>query len=799
MTKKTNYYIKRTVPILCVYRRIIFVSLIIASTIIATSAQTQQGYVKTRGRLVNGSIVAGQRLSGVTVQLKGRNAVVSKINGTFSFPVPTKSFVVQSVKKQGYVLVDPEATAKQYSYSSNPLIFVLETPSQQTGDKLATERKLRRTLTRQLQQQEDEIEHLKEQNKLTEEQYHEALQTLYAEQEKSMNLVSQMAERYSRIDFDQLDEFNRRVSECIIEGRLTEADSLIKSKGDLKERIATHNKHHEANVEARKHLEDSEAMEIKNREDLAQDCYSQFIIHKLQHHPDSAAYYIEQRAMFDTTNIDWLFDAACYLKVTGNVDKALSLFLKAHDQYVVLGINDNRHAEILEIIADIYYDKSEYISAKEFYTLAIDAFEEINTLHPHLVHCYNWLCNSIVFTSKSGEKLWDVFEGTKIKVQKETYSRDMFYGYIILDQIYNNPDIDIDNIYFEDGSWSSDLDYNKAAQYHERVLARVNAVYGSNSVLAAKVHKSLGKAYWRGHNLDKSLQNYEMASQIINRIDSLNPELNDLYYMMADFCLNAQKDTTSAIQYYRQAIHFLKTVFGNHQKIGRYYDSLGGIYKELKEYQSAIECYRKALDHDERIYGSNSDWIIQTNSSISSTYRAMSDFEKAIEYLQINKSIIDQRHEWNSARDKTSHYSAYYRDLGYVYFLQRDFTSALDAYCKKIDIDTAEYGNNDIALWLDYGKIGSIHLCQGDTVKALEHFIQSIIQFKDVYSYYRDLKEFVDYENNKKQHFNQCDYHRALDCFVGFLKYLQSRKDAFIRFDADKILMMMRRNNELNE
>ena len=124
----------------------------------SASAQTQQGYVKTRGRLVNGHVVAGQRLSGATVQVKGRNAVVSKANGTFSFPVSANRFVVQSVKKQGYVLVDPEVTARQYSYSSDPLIFVLETPSQLTEDKLANERKIRRTLQRQLQAKEDEIE-----------------------------------------------------------------------------------------------------------------------------------------------------------------------------------------------------------------------------------------------------------------------------------------------------------------------------------------------------------------------------------------------------------------------------------------------------------------------------------------------------------------------------------------------------------------------------------------------------------------------------------------------------------------
>lgn len=45
---------------------------------VAMTAQTQQqGVVKTRGRMVNGKHVQGKGLSGATVQVKGRSAVVS--------------------------------------------------------------------------------------------------------------------------------------------------------------------------------------------------------------------------------------------------------------------------------------------------------------------------------------------------------------------------------------------------------------------------------------------------------------------------------------------------------------------------------------------------------------------------------------------------------------------------------------------------------------------------------------------------------------------------------------------------
>ena len=46
-------------------------------------SQTQQGIVKTRGRMVNGQHVPGTGLSGATVTVKGGNAVVSSNTGTF--------------------------------------------------------------------------------------------------------------------------------------------------------------------------------------------------------------------------------------------------------------------------------------------------------------------------------------------------------------------------------------------------------------------------------------------------------------------------------------------------------------------------------------------------------------------------------------------------------------------------------------------------------------------------------------------------------------------------------------------
>lgn len=121
--------------------------LLLSVTIIA---QTQQGIVKTRGKMVNGVLQKGTPLAGVTIQIKDRSAMVSGNDGKFSFPIQTNTYLLLSVKKNGYQLVDQEA-CRDYKYSANPLYLVMETPEQKQADLLEAQRKIRRTLQKQLQ------------------------------------------------------------------------------------------------------------------------------------------------------------------------------------------------------------------------------------------------------------------------------------------------------------------------------------------------------------------------------------------------------------------------------------------------------------------------------------------------------------------------------------------------------------------------------------------------------------------------------------------------------------------------
>ena len=339
--------------------------LLLAATF-AFAQTTQAGYAKTKGRMDSkGNLIPGTRIGGVSIQLTGGHSTVADANGNFTLTAPDKKFYLSDVQKQGYVLTEPDMLKKQYVCSSNPLVISMETPSQQQDEKLAAERKLRRTLQQQLQKREQEMDSLRELNRITEEEYRAALQQIYDEQDHSSRLVKAMAERYVSIDFDNLDEFNRRISDCILNGRLQEADSLIATKGSIQSRVNQLDQQLAANAQVREALEKSETLARITRDELAADCYHKSEIFQLQNQRDSAAHYLEIRARLDTSNVLWQLDAGEYLfQYMARLDQAMTYYARALRLALSAEVGEKSLAiKCYNHIGHLNFDKGEYGSA----------------------------------------------------------------------------------------------------------------------------------------------------------------------------------------------------------------------------------------------------------------------------------------------------------------------------------------------------------------------------------------------------------------------------------------------------
>ena len=192
-------------------------------------AQTQQGIVKTIGRPNKPGIVLGNvvlRFQGVV------NSVVTSAEGKFHLFMPNKKdgdgIILLNVRKKGYELKDKGLIGRPIVFSSRVPIEILMIDSRQLeADKKRIEERAYQVAERNYQKKLKEIENQIKNNKITAEEYRKELQALQEKYEKYMSLISDMADRYARTDYDKLDSIDYEINVCIENGELDKADSLI--------------------------------------------------------------------------------------------------------------------------------------------------------------------------------------------------------------------------------------------------------------------------------------------------------------------------------------------------------------------------------------------------------------------------------------------------------------------------------------------------------------------------------------------------------------------------------------------
>lgn len=633
------------------------------------SAQTQQGYVKTKGRMMNGKYVPGQGLKGATVSIKGRTTIlVNKDDGSFSFPVPEAQFRVDSVRKQGYQLVDLDALSKTYKQSANPIYLVMETPEQQIEDRLDNYQRINNAQQQLISRLREEVKQLKKENRINEEEYGDRLQEIADMQIESQQLIDEMVERYSKIDYDQLSEFDRLISTYILNGELRKADSLLNTKGDFKDRAENLRKLNEANTKERKdlekrkqNLEKSEALSIKERDDLANDYYHKFEILKLQHKNDSAAYYLELRVTLDTTNVEWL-------KETGNF--------------------------IFDYLSD--FDKSLYYFQKE------------------LKECKKQYGESSIQTSYVWSEIGSVFDSQR------NFDSAIYYfkGALHLDSLNNYLNdfvISYDNLglgYHHKG------DYDNALDCFKKSLNSQNESY----LIKANTYNNLGVMY-------KDMGDYKASIECIEKaLEYWRQDYGDDYYLVGNAYNNlgvtySELDSTElALEHYNKALQLWKNAFGeDNYSVALSYNNIGCIYRNLKQNDEALENLSKALNIWINILGEWNHAVAYAYKNIGDVYKNKNDYAKALEYYNKSLKIREDIYGHNYYLVAQSYYS-----IGVVYGYLKDSNNELENKEIALDIYSTVFGPNhpDVARVLN--DLGVLYYKQGDYETASDYLTRAL-------------------------------------------------------------------------
>ena len=783
--------------------------LVLLCTILLTSlfvtAQTQQGYVKTKGRMVDGQIVHGQGLPGATVSIKGRTTIlVNSDDGAFSFPVTDSQFRVDSVRKKGYRLVDVDAMDKTYTYSPNPVYLVMETPEQQLQDQLSAERKIRRTLTNQLHQRENEIEALKEQQKISDEEYRRALQKLYEETNQNDQLVKDMVERYSKIDYDQLSEFDQKISEYILNGELTKADSLLRTKGDINLRMSEYRRHEAINAKEREELsqrqdllEQSEVLAIQERDDLANDCYRKFEIFKMQHLNDSAAYYLELRVGLDTTNVEWLSQTGLFFReYLADFERTLYYYQLGLRQSIAQNGKQNESTiSFYNNIGLLYSNQGDFNKAMEYYEIALAvqmSVQENNGFD--LASIYNNI-GAYFFNQGIFKKASEFFDMALSELHTIMVSDPSIVWERVEDiaTIYNN----IGAIYEKE-----DSNYEKAMEYHVQALNTCVSALGKNNPTAALSYNYIGTTYYFLGDFSKALENYEQAMSIQRIIfGDVHPDLAATYNNIGMICftysqyeqalvyyskalniwrsvvgekhpdvatcyqnigivLNRQGNYDEALNYYDIALKTIISTYGkNHPAAATCYIHIGIAYENKQDFETALEWFNKALDIRETYLGKDHIETADCYRVLGDIYSDLGDQQKAADYL--NKALVIIS---NTMGENHIKLAGLHNSIGFVYFNLGEIDNSLMHFEKALRIAENTYGSNNSDVASAYHNIGYILNIKGEHEKALEHLNKALsIRLTIFNSEHPSVAE--SYHCIGNVYADQGDYYKALEFY----------------------------------
>lgn len=735
-------------------------------------AQVQQGIVKTRGRMVDGQLVPGVRLQGATITLNMGNPLVSGDNGTFSFVVPSdRKYSLLSVRKSGYTLADHDYTSRSFAYShTEPFYVVLEDENQRQADINAATRKVRKALTAQLEKREDEIEALKAQNKLTEKEYQQKLQELYDNQSESEQLVKEMAERYASTDYDQLNEYNRQVQLYIEEGELQKADSLIRSKGDMMQRVADYHQIVDANKKMRAALTKSEAGAVKTYEDLAQDLYCRHEIFLQEFKQDSALFYLKMRADLDTTNVDTVLDYAdLCLKQNkfSDCDTYYNICLRAyhHNQ------NFKNLANVQNSLGILYSNLSDFANSEKYFKLALRNYEVLCSENPGIVRLelantqgnlgtmYSELqlrdyANSEKYLKKALENLELLFEENP----------DDFREYLARKQ--NN----IGGLYLLMGDFTNSEKYCKLAVENFLILSGKDPDFIRD--LAVCQH-SLAKTYSSLNDYVNAEKYFKLALTNTERLFKENPTaycpdlanvqagLGEFYIAVDDF-INAEKYFKQSMESYENLVK--QNPYAYCRGLARAQTGLGAVFFCLNNYDNCVYYCKQALDNIEYVFKENPtsglriDIVIICNY-LGDSYLFLNDYTNSEKHYLLSLENIE--YLFNENPDNYRPQMAVIQEqLGIVYNGFHDYADSEKYYKLALENYECLFGDNPDefrkGLAMSLNNIGSLY-CEmyshmgNNRLKEAMEFIDKAISLDPIGPYYDTKGEIFLLQGKEKE------------------------------------------------
>mgnify|MGYP002624390159 FL=1 len=620
----------------------LFVAVLLAFLSTAVmAANIQKGYVRTKGRLaMDGTTVKGDKVAKVFIKVNNRS-MLSNDDGTFTFPIATgKSYMLQEVSKKKYELLDPGILNKEYAYSKNALVIVMENLEEREAEREAYKNKLIQRYTSQIAAREKEIETLKADKKIKEEEYAAMRDSLKKDKKDNEIIAQKVLDYFMKIDYDEKSGSDRQLDYFILNGEIDKADSIIKAKGDIRKRIKD---------------------VMRDWQEVVDDCGREHAINLQRHDYETAAYYLKLKLELNPLNVKWMLDVGEFLfTFLSDYEGAKGYFEKGLKTAVSKG-EAYSQAEALNDLASLHSLQGENEEALKLMEQALPLMRKARGEECADVANYYGNIGGIYRLLGNREK----------SLEYNQASLDMYLG------LPGTTDTEKTRAYSNVGLATMELgNYEEGEAALLKGLAAGRHLKGKDRGELFLIYNNLGQYYQVMKQLDKAYCMY----------DSARVEAEDLYGQCHPHTAIAMQNTGTILiaqGNYEKGFDtmlkatdiYLSLVGENNSTVMTCYNNLAVICGYLKRPADQLAYAQKATKIAEALNKSGSIALASPYHTLGSAYWKMEEADSALAYYEKAENIT--RAAEKGQEELLAHSL---NDIGCVYVKKQEYMKAIEYF-----------------------------------------------------------------------------------------------------------------------
>ena len=271
-------------------------------------------------------------------------------------------------------------------------------------------------------------------------------------------------------------------------------------------------------------------------------------------------------------------------------------------------------------------------------------------------------------------------------------------------------------------------DYDKALNYLNKAKKIREKVFGTDHVYTAGTYYCLSMVYNAIHNKREYERFLKKVIEIRKRKDFLDK--GDLekasYYDTVGYYYKSKKNFDEALDYFKKALSVRKKNLGHdNTMIADSYERIGWIYESQGLLDEALDAFRNSLSIRVITLRENHHKTAATYEGIAVIYNRQKKHDEAIQFYIKALDSYQYSSEVNSEKIADMRY-----ELGILYMKIGDYSQAIEFYCKTLDIYEKSPDENlgKIAQLQDL--IGKIYRIQNDNPHAIEFYLKALDNLK---------------------------------------------------------------------